>query len=213
MKIKSFQGGYDKNFTYVIWCSRTKLAAIIDPSTEINPIIEYIENHDLILSKILITHTHHDHIAYLNDFLDLFNNIIVYCYYQPINLKNDFIGLNDNEMIMIGNQELTAIYTPGHLSDSMCFWNKEHNILFTGDTIFVGRTGRIKSPSSNIKQLYDSVYNKILTLPQQTMIYPGHHYGCYPCITIQKNIDLFDFFSCQTFEEFCIIMENFEKNR
>ena len=200
MKIKSFQGGYDKNFTYVIWCSRTKLAAIIDPSTEINPIIEYIENHDLILSKILITHTHHDHIAYLNDFLDLFNNIIVYCYYQPINLKNDFIGLNDNEMIMIGNQELTAIYTPGHLSDSMCFWNKEHNILFTGDTIFVGRTGRIKSPSSNIKQLYDSVYNKILTLPQQTMIYPGHHYGCYPCITIQKNIDLFDFFSCQTFE-------------
>jgi glyoxylase-like metal-dependent hydrolase (beta-lactamase superfamily II) len=213
MKIKSFQGGYDKNFTYVIWCSRTKLAAIIDPSTEINPIIEYIENHDLILSKILITHTHHDHIAYLNDFLDLFNNIIVYCYYQPINLKNDFVGLNDNEMIMIGNQELTAIYTPGHLSDSMCFWNKEHNILFTGDTIFVGRTGRIKSPSSNIKQLYDSVYNKILTLPQQTMIYPGHHYGCYPCITIQKNIDLFDFFSCQTFEEFCIIMENFEKNR
>ena len=213
MKIKSFQGGYDKNFTYVIWCSRTKLAAIIDPSTEINPIIEYIENNDLILSKILITHTHHDHIAYLNDFLDLFNNIIVYCYYQPINLKNDFVGLNDNEMIMIGNQELTAIYTPGHLSDSMCFWNKEHNILFTGDTIFVGRTGRIKSPSSNIKQLYDSVYNKILTLPQQTMIYPGHHYGCYPCITIQKNIDLFDFFSCQTFEEFCIIMENFEKNR
>jgi len=213
MKIKSFQGGYDKNFTYVIWCSQTKLASIIDPSTEINPIIEYIENHDLILSKILITHTHHDHIAYLNDFLDLFNNIIVYCYHQPVNLKNDFIGLNDNEMIMIGNQELTAIYTPGHLSDSMCFWNKEHNILFTGDTIFVGRTGRIKSQSSNIKQLYDSVYNKILILPQQTMIYPGHHYGCYPCITIQKNIDLFDFFSCQTFEEFCIIMEDFEKNR
>ena len=213
MKIKSFQGGYDKNFTYLIWCSKTKLAAIIDPSTEINAIIEHIENHDLILSKILITHTHHDHIAYLNDFLDLFNNIIVYCYYQPINLKNDFIGLNDNEMIMIGNQELTSIYTPGHLSDSMCFWNKEHNILFTGDTIFVGRTGRLQSSSSNIKQLYDSVYNKILALPKQTMIYPGHHYGCYPCITIQKNIDLFDFFSCQTFEEFCIIMENFEKNR
>ena len=213
MKIKSFQGGYDKNFTYLIWCSKTKLAAIIDPSTEINAIIEHIENHDLILSKILITHTHHDHIAYLNDFLDLFNNIIVYCYYQPINLKNDFIGLNDNEMIMIGNQELTSIYTPGHLSDSMCFWNKEHNILFTGDTIFVGRTGRLQSSSSNIKQLYDSVYNKILALPKQTMIYPGHHYGCYPCITIQKNIDLFDFFSCQTFEEFCIKMENFEKNR
>ena len=59
----------DKNFTYVIWCPETKLSAIIDPSTEINPIIEYFEKNNLILSKILITHTHHDHINYLSDFI------------------------------------------------------------------------------------------------------------------------------------------------
>ena len=81
MNIQSFQGGYDKNFTYVVWCEETKLTAIIDPSTEITPIVEYIENNDLILSKILVTHTHHDHIAYLNDFLDLFQNLLVYCYH------------------------------------------------------------------------------------------------------------------------------------
>ena len=101
MNIQSFQGGYDKNFTYIVWCPKTKISAIIDPSTEIAPIIEDIESHDLILSKILITHTHHDHIAYLNDFLDLFQNIMVYCYYKPLHIKNDFIGLNDNEIIMI----------------------------------------------------------------------------------------------------------------
>tara|TARA_B100000686_G_C16663985_1_gene902585 strand:- start:246 stop:887 length:642 start_codon:yes stop_codon:yes gene_type:complete len=213
MNIQSFQGGYDKNFSYIVWCPQTKLAAIIDPSTEVTPIIEYIENNDLILSKILVTHTHHDHIAYLNDFLNLFQNLIVYCYYKPLNMKNQFIGLQDNELVMVGNHTLTTIYTPGHLIDSICFWSKDANVVFTGDTMFVGRSGRVKSPSSDIKQLYHSIYKKLLTLPKNTMIYPGHHYGCYPCITIQKNIELFNFFSCHTLSEFVFVMENFEKNR
>ena len=213
MKIQSFQGGYDKNFTYVVWCQETKLSVIIDPSTEINPIAEYIENNDLILSKILITHTHYDHIAYLNDFLDIFQNITVHCYHKPLHMNNDFIGLYDNEIIMIGNQTLTVIYTPGHLNDSVCFWSSDHNVVFTGDTMFVGRSGRVKSPSSNISKLYDSLYERLLTLPKKTMIYPGHHYGFSPCITIQENIELFDFFSCKTFAEFCLVMKNFEKNR
>jgi len=213
MNIQSFQGGYDKNFSYIVWCPETKLAAIIDPSTEITPIMEYIENNDLILSKILVTHTHHDHIAYLNDFLDLFQNLVVYCHYKPLNMKNEFVGLKNNELIMIGNYTLTTLYTPGHLSDSICFWSKEKNMVFTGDTMFVGRSGRVKSPSSNIRDLYHSIYDKLLTLPKDTIIYPGHHYGCYPCITIQKNIELFNFFSCKTFSEFVLVMENFEKNR
>ena len=178
MNIQSFQGGYDKNFSYIVWCPQTKLAAIIDPSTEITHIMEYIENNDLILSKILVTHTHHDHIAYLNDFLDLFQNLIVYCYHKPLNMKNHFVGLNHNEVVIIGNNTLTTIYTPGHLSDSICFWNRENNVVFTGDTMFVGRSGRVQSSSSDIKQLYHSIYNKLLRLPKNTIVYPGHHYGC-----------------------------------
>ena len=213
MKIQSFQGGYDKNFTYLIWCLKTKLAAIIDPSTEINPIIEYIKDNNLILSKILITHTHHDHIAYLNDFLNIFSNLTIHCYYKPINMNNHYVGLCDNEIVMVGNEILTVLYTPGHLNDSLCFWNKKHNMVFTGDTMFVGRSGRVKSPSSDIKKLYISIYNKLLPLPKKTMVFPGHHYGYSPCITIQENIDFFDFFSCKTFSEFCLVMKNFEKNR
>ena len=68
MIIKSFEGGYDKNFCYVISCEKTKITAIVDPSVEINPIIEYIELNDLILSKILVTHTHHDHDYYIDNF-------------------------------------------------------------------------------------------------------------------------------------------------
>jgi len=213
MKVKSFLGGFDKNFCYLVWCEKTKIAAIIDPSTEINPIVEYIEKENLILSKLLITHTHHDHIAYLNDFLDLYTNLIVYCFHKPIHMKNDYIGLIDNEIITIGETFFTTIYTPGHFIDSICYWNKEKNLLFTGDTLFVGRTGRTVSNTSNIEQLYSSVYNRLLKLPYNTMIYPGHHYGYKPNISIKNNIKLFDFFQCQSLSEFKKIMEKFEKNR
>ena len=110
MKIKTFLGGFDKNFCYLVWCEKTKISAIIDPSTEINPIIEYIENNQLILSKVLITHTHHDHIAYLNDFLDLYSNLTIYCFDQPINMKNHYIVVINNEVITIGETFLTTIF-------------------------------------------------------------------------------------------------------
>ena len=213
MKIKTFLGGFDKNFCYLVWCEKTKISAIIDPSTEINPIIEYIENNQLILSKVLITHTHHDHIAYLNDFLDLYSNLTIYCFDQPINMKNHYRGVINNEVITIGETFLTTIYTPGHFIDSVCYWNKDQNYLFTGDTMFVGRTGRTISSQSNIEQLYSSIYDKLLVLPKKTIIYPGHHYGYKTSISIKESIELFDFFQCKTIVEFKKIMENFEKNR
>ena len=213
MIIKTFEGGFDKNLTYLIWCKKTKHAALIDASTEINPILEYIEQNNLLLTKILITHTHHDHIAFLDDYLNIFPNLITYCFNKPINIRTDYYGLENNEIIVIGNEFITTLYTPGHFEDSVCYWNKNNNLLFTGDTIFVGRTGRTISNKSDIKQLYHSVYKKILSLPQNTIIYPGHHYGFSKTITIGENIRLFDFFSCKSLQEFEKIMEKFEKNR
>ena len=213
MKIQTFQGGFDNNFCYLIWCDKSKIAAIIDPSVEINPIIEFINNHNLILSKILITHTHHDHIAYIHDFIKLYYNITIYCYHQAQNTDFEFSGLSHNQVITIGNDILISIYTPGHFIDSMCFWNKKKKFLFTGDTIFVGRTGRTISKSGNIKDLYKSVYKKILVLPENTMLYPGHNYGYTPSISIKDNIINSDFFTCKSFNEFYKVMQKFEKNR
>ena len=71
MKIKTFQGGYDKNLSYLIYCEETKMAAVIDPAVASTPIFECIERLDLILTKILITHTHHDHYQYLSDYYSL----------------------------------------------------------------------------------------------------------------------------------------------
>ena len=213
MKIKVFQGGFDKNLSYLIWCDKTNIAAIIDPAVEINPIIEYITSHNLILSKILITHTHHDHIAYIHDFINLYPNISNYCYNSPVNADFNYTGLSHNQVTAIGNDILIAIHTPGHFIDSMCFWNKKDNFIFTGDTMFVGRTGITVSNLSNIKDLYQSTYKKLLTLSKNTIIYPGHHYGYTQSISIKDNILTSKFFTCKSFEEFCTVMKKFEKNR
>ena len=214
MNVKRFQGGYDKNFCYVVSCDETKIAAIIDPSVEINPVIEYIESNNLILDKVLITHTHHDHIYYLGDFINLYPLMKVYASANARLPKTvDFKKIEHNDVVMVGKHFILSLFTPGHYIDSICYWVKSQNIIFTGDTMFVGRTGRTISSGSNIKDLYYSTYDILLKLPSDTVIFPGHHYGFRKNITLRENMKLSNFFQCKSFSEFDKVMQNFEKSR
>ena len=214
MKIKSYIGGFDNNLCYLIWCEQTRLAALVDASVESLQIMEFIEGEDLILEKIFITHTHHDHIKYISDFIYKFPLINIYLHPSPINkIMGQHISLEHNQVIPIGNHLLTALHTPGHFADSMCFWNKEDNFIFTGDTVFIGRSGRTVSAHSSIKDLYNSIYKLILSCPHETIIYPGHHYGYKRYDSIKSNIKNSSFFQCSSFSEFEKVMKNFEKNR
>ena len=214
MKIKRFQGGFDNNFCYVLSCDETRTAAIIDPSVEINPVIEYIDSNDLILDKILITHTHYDHIHYLDDFINLYPLVKVYAS-SNAKLSNsiNFHRLEHNDVIGLGKYLILSLSTPGHYFDSVCYWIKSKDIVFTGDTMFVGRTGRTISSGSDIKKLYNSTYNILLKLPLDTIIYPGHHYGFSKDISLLNNIKYSDFFQCKNFSEFKLVMKNFEKTQ
>ena len=118
MKIKRFQGGYDNNFCYVLSCEETRTAAIIDPSVEINPVIEYIDSNALVLDKILITHTHYDHIHYLDDFIDLYPLVKVYASSNARFSKSmDFHKLEHNDVIGLGKHLILSLFTPGHYLD------------------------------------------------------------------------------------------------
>ena len=108
---------------------------------------------------------------------------------------------------------ITVLHTPGHYPDSVCFWNKKGSCVFTGDTMFVGRTGRTIGAKSNNSYLYTSIYDELLKLPQQTVIYPGHHYGYKKSITLKENIMLSPFFQCNSEDEFIRVMEQYEKTR
>ena len=212
MKVHSFQGGFDKNLSYLVWCNKTKIAAIIDPSVEINPIIELIQENNLFLNKIFITHTHHDHFAFLDDFKYLYPSIEVYCSKES-NKQFNHRGLSNNEISTIGEELLVSLHTPGHYYDSLCFWNETSQQLFTGDTMFVGRSGRTISKKSDIKQLYHSIYNIILSLPLNTQIYPGHHYGYKKSVSLSDNIKCSKFFDTKSLSEFIEVMKKFELYR
>ena len=97
MIVKSFEGGFDKNFSYLLWCKESKIAGIIDPSVDITPIVETIEEKNLQLSKILITHTHYDHISYLDSFVHLFPNIKIFCHDKYIKKFCEYIDITIDE--------------------------------------------------------------------------------------------------------------------
>ena len=214
MKIKSFIGGFDKNISYLIWCESTRRAGIVDAAVDIYEIIEFIESKNLILEKLFITHSHFDHIKYIEDLRDQFPQLQLCGYYLP---EEDFgvnhRGLTHHEIIPIGTEILTVLHTPGHYPDSICLWNKKDNSVFTGDTMFVGRTGRTIGAKSNISHLYNSIYETLLILPPQTIIYSGHHYGFKKSISLRENVRLSSFFQCTSEKEFMKVMEQFEKNR
>ena len=214
MKIKSFIGGYDKNISYLIWCEKTKHTALIDASVKPNKMIDFIKSEKLILKKIFITHSHLDHIYFINDWINYNNDILLYGYNSKIEKINKKIyQITNHEVINIGEELITSLYTPGHYWDSMCFWNQSKKCIFTGDTLFVGRTGRVKSKKSSISELYNSVYNILFKLPVDTMIYPGHDYGHIEKISFKDNKKISNFFNCNSENEFIKVMEQFEKNR
>ena len=214
MKIKSFQGGFDKNLSYLIWCESTHISGIVDASVNLNKINDFIQRNNLILEKIFITHTHQDHIQFLDNILNQFPQTQICAYEKSeVKLESHHRKLINHEIISLGSEIITTMHTPGHYPDSLCFWNKRNNSLFTGDTMFVGRTGRTIGPKSNISHLYRSIYKQILQLPEQTIIYPGHHYGYTSQITLKENITLSPFFQCLSEDEFIEVMAEYEKNR
>ena len=209
--IRSFKGGYDSNLTYLVSCMRTGNQLLIDASVSIEQIKPFINKRGLI--AIFITHTHSDHLAYLDEYLENFSDLVVMVHgVSEMKIKSDYVKpIKNGDIISIGQLSFEAYYTPGHYEDSVCYYLD--GVLFTGDTLFVGRTGRTISEGSDIKKLYESVYNKILTLPENTIIYPGHDYGPKISISLKENISISPLLQASDENDFIERMANYEKTR
>jgi len=208
--IQSFEGGYDKNFSYLITCLQTMKSAIIDASIKPNALEPFQKSNPI---AILITHSHNDHIRYVNEYRELYPNIKLIGHPRSsLNKKGtNFLSVKDNAIINLGNLEIKIIHTPGHYFDSVCFLVGD--AIFTGDTIFIGRTGRTISKGSDTKDLYNSVYNKLLKLPHNIVIYPGHNYGPKPSMTIAENINSGSLLQAKSENDFIIRMRDYEQKR
>tara|TARA_B100001996_G_scaffold374988_1_gene354343 strand:- start:381 stop:1043 length:663 start_codon:yes stop_codon:yes gene_type:complete len=208
--IRPFLGGLDNNFTYLISCSRTGVQVIIDASVKLNAIAEFVKYYP---TAILITHSHRDHIYYLEDYLKAYPKMVILGHPKSeiFSEQDNFQGLENDQSFHCGELKFKCMHTPGHYYDSVCYLLKP--ALFTGDTMFVGRTGRVVSNRSNIKDLYESIYNKILIMAGNTRIYPGHDYGEKPSVLLEENIKASPLLKAKDLNDFKKRMDNYEKNR
>ncbi len=162
-------GPYDNN-GYIIACPETNEGIIVDTPAEPEKLLAAVG--DTKITSILITHKHQDHLL---GFDEITGNVRA-----PVGIGEDDVDglprtpdlvLKDGDLIKFGNRQLQIMYTPGHTEGAVCLYIDGH--LFSGDTLFPGGPGRTRSPEA-LQQVIGSITSKLLVLPGDTAVYPGH---------------------------------------
>ena len=186
MIFKQLFDNKSSTYTYIISSGQGREALIIDPVIENTPeYLKILKELDLKLVKVIDTHIHADHISGLNE-LSKQTNCSKIMGEQSTSEVLD-IRVKDNEKIKIEDIELKSIYTPGHTDCSYSFFMKDR--VFTGDTLLINGTGRTDFQNGNSYDSYNSIFEKILKLPEKTLVYPAHDYNgkTHSTIEIEKN--------------------------
>ncbi|HIJ10626.1 TPA: MBL fold metallo-hydrolase [Candidatus Woesearchaeota archaeon] len=178
MHIKTFKGGYDNNFTYLIIDG--KECCVLDPAIPSKNIFSFVEKEGLTITFVLFMHSHFDHIVELEQYKE--KGIPIYGH-ESTKIEVDR-KVKDNDILTVGETELNIMHTPGHRYDCVCVLVE--NNVFTSDTLFVGGCGRVDFEGSDPDAMFETL-QKLKQLPDETIIYPGHDYGSTPRSTISKE--------------------------
>jgi glyoxylase-like metal-dependent hydrolase (beta-lactamase superfamily II) len=189
--IEQIRIGHD-NFCYVIYCPIHKKAVIVDPGFDTTKSLRFITANDLILEYIILTHYHNDHSAETKHLKKVIPSCKIVASKedgQKLPIKPD-IFVYDKSQLKVGNILLSFLLTPGHSPGGICIIVDEKAIL-TGDTLFIGDCGRTDLPGGNLAQMYASLHEKIMHLPDELIVYPGHDYGEKPFDSLgnQKRVN------------------------
>ena len=161
-------------YTYLIASAKGREAFIIDPVLEnIEEYIILLNEFDLKLVKVIDTHIHADHITGASALREKTKCVTIMGDHTPADTVE--IKVKDEEIIKLDQLEIKALHTPGHTSDSFSFLM--NNYLFSGDTLLINGTGRTDFQNGSAKDAYHSIFNKLLKLPEETILCPGHDYN------------------------------------
>lgn len=191
-------------FCYILGDANSRTCALIDPAFDTDRILATVDQTGLKVKHIINTHGHSDHCAG-NDAIksatggrlmihaadaDKLGKLLHSTFSRILGGKGSpppEVMLEDGDTILVGDTPLTVLHTPGHTPGSICIYTAGH--VFTGDTLFVQAVGRTDLPGGSSPQLISSVHSKIYTLPDDTVVWPGHHYGPTPSSTVQVERD------------------------
>ena len=199
---------FDKNsstYTYLIASAKGREALIIDPVLEnIEQYIKLLNELDLKLVKVIDTHIHADHITAASKLKDATNCTTIMGEHTPSDTVE--IKVKDDEIIYVDKLEIKVIYTPGHTKDSYSFLMDD--CLFSGDTLLINGTGRTDFQGGNSKDSYNSIFNRLLKLPEETLLYPAHDYNGQTVSTIGKEKKFNPRLQVNSVNEYIDIMNN-----
>ena len=192
-------------YTYLIASAKGREAVIIDPVIEnVESYIKLLQELDLKLVKVIDTHIHADHVTGASKLKQATNCFTLMGEHTPADAVE--IKVKDDEIIKIDQIEIRAMYTPGHTSDSYSFLM--NNCLFSGDTLLINGTGRTDFQNGSSKDAYNSLFNKLLKLPDDTMLYPGHDYNGKLSSTIGKEKQYNPRLQVKNVDEYVELMSN-----
>lgn len=183
MIFESFAAGGCKS--YLIGCEPTRAAALIDP--ELSLIDHYLgaaSQHGVHIRYIVDTHTHADHFSASRELAKALNAPVVMHRLSPA--PHASLRVDDGDMLIVGQLRLQVLHTPGHTRDSICLVAGDR--VFTGDTLLIGGTGRTDLPTGDPHALYESLFEKVLKLPPETLVFPAHDYKNRTSSTIGAEI-------------------------
>lgn len=185
---KQIEIGPMQNYVYLIGSTETRKVAVVDAAWEIDTILKVAKQDDMEITHAFVTHTHPDHVGggFAGMEIDGVTELLEKCKAKVVvhKAEAEFIkGLSSSDMIKsdngdkvdVGGVEIQLMHTPGHTPGSQCFLVDKR--IVSGDTLFIDACGRVDFPGGNAEQMYYSLTQKLMALPDETILFPGHNYA------------------------------------
>jgi len=195
---KQLEIGPMQNYVYLIGSTETRKAAVVDAAWEIDTILKVANQDEMEITHAFVTHTHPDHVGggFAGMEIDGVTELLEKCKAKVVvhKAEAEFIkGLSSSDMIKsdngdkvdVGGVEIQLMHTPGHTPGSQCFL--VDNRIVSGDTLFIDACGRVDFPGGNPEQMYNSLTQKLMALPDEIILFPGHNYAALPHATMGEQ--------------------------
>jgi glyoxylase-like metal-dependent hydrolase (beta-lactamase superfamily II) len=214
---KQIEIGPMQNFVYLVGSKETRKVAVVDAAWDIEKILRIATEDEMEVTHCFVTHTHPDHVGgqfsgvQIEGVTELLEKVKVKVVIHKAEAEflkslspSDLIKVESGDEIDLGGVQIKLIHTPGHTPGSQCFL--VDNRLVSGDTLFVGSCGRIDLPGSNAEEMYFSLTQRLMNLPDETILFPGHNYADKPISTLGEQKRTNPYLQFQSLRDFLAAM-------
>ena len=201
--LKQMELGPMENFVYLVGSNKTREVFVVDPAWQVDTVLRVAKEENLKIVGALVSHYHFDH---TNGIEELLTSLDVPVYVNKKDLpyidagKSELKASEPGMKVKAGDVEIELVHTPGHTPGSQCFHVRGH--LISGDTLFINACGRTDLPGGNAKELYYSLTQTLMKMPDATVLCPGHNYADKPTTTMADQKKHNPYLMCDSLENF-----------